>query len=78
MGQGRTYIRCEDELPSGIEVEEACQAFLNGKALISMGLLVNMIINDRFEVGVHSRLPKNPWTCKSRSRDPGVVGSMHL
>ena len=60
VGQGRTYIRCEDELPSGIDIEEACQAFLNGRALISMGLWVNMTINDRFEVGDHVPVTQKP------------------
>lgn len=60
VGQGRTYIRCEDELPSGVDIEEACQAFLNGKALISMGLWVNMTINDRFKVGDHMPVTQKP------------------
>ena len=60
VGQGRTYIRCEDELPSGVDIEEACQAFLNGRALISMGLWVNMTINDRFEVGDHVPVTQKP------------------
>ena len=60
VGQGRTYIRCEDKLPSGIDIEEACQAFLNGRALISMGLWVNMTINDRYEVGDHVPVTEKP------------------
>src|SRR5439155_669263 len=51
VGQGRTYIRCDDHDPSAIDVDEACRNLLAGRALISLGLLVNIRVNDRFGVG---------------------------
>lgn len=51
LGQGRSYIRCEDADSSSISIEEACHAFLDGRVLVSMGLWVNMRVEDRFEVG---------------------------
>lgn len=51
LGQGRSYIRCEDFSPSAISIEEACHSFLDGRVLISMGLWANMHVEDRFEVG---------------------------
>lgn len=51
VGQGRTYIRASDTDPSRIDVAAACSNLLAGRALVSMGLLVDMRVNDRFGVG---------------------------
>lgn len=51
LGQGRSYIRCDDTQLSSISIEEACHGFLDGRVLVSMGLWVNMLVEDRFEVG---------------------------
>lgn len=51
LGQGRSYLRVEDSDPSQISIEEACNALLDGRVLISMGLWVNMQVMDTFEVG---------------------------
>ncbi|HMC28801.1 MAG TPA: CehA/McbA family metallohydrolase, partial [Verrucomicrobiae bacterium] len=51
VGQGRTYIRCDDHDPGAIDVNEACRNLRAGRALISLGLLVNIRVNDRFGVG---------------------------
>jgi len=44
LGQGRTYIACEDNRPEAVSIEEAVKSFRSGRALVSMGLLVNMTI----------------------------------
>jgi len=51
VGQGRTYVQCRDERPGTINVEEACQSLLQGRALVSLGLLTQMKVDDRFSVG---------------------------
>jgi hypothetical protein len=51
VGQGRTYIRCPDGDPGDIPVDTALSALLKGRALVSMGLLVDMSVDDRFQVG---------------------------
>ncbi|MGE4550667.1 MAG: CehA/McbA family metallohydrolase, partial [Opitutales bacterium] len=51
LGQGRTYVRCPDNDPAAIDVAAACRAIREGRALVSMGLLANMKVEGRFEVG---------------------------
>ncbi|MBX6315058.1 MAG: CehA/McbA family metallohydrolase, partial [Isosphaeraceae bacterium] len=51
VGQGRTYIACPDGDPAHIDVERACRALREGRALVSLGLLARMTVEDRFSVG---------------------------
>lgn len=51
VGQGRTYIACDDHDPGHLNVEEACRALKAGRACVSMGLLVRLTVNGRFEPG---------------------------
>lgn len=51
VGQGRTYIACADDRPGQIDVPTACSNLLAGRALVSMGLLANMTVDERFHVG---------------------------
>jgi len=39
VGQGRTYVRCEDRDPANLDVESAVDNFLDGRVLVSYGLL---------------------------------------
>ena len=51
LGQGRTYVRCADANPAAINVGDACRNLREGRALVSFGLLANLVVNDRFGVG---------------------------
>ena len=51
VGQGRTYVACDDRDPAHINIDAACESFLKSRALISMGLLANMKIDERYSVG---------------------------
>ena len=51
VGQGRTYIFCQDSDPANIDVQEACANLRAGRALVSLGLLVNLTVQGRFRVG---------------------------
>ncbi len=51
LGQGRTYVKCADANPAAINVAEACHSLREGRALVSFGLLANLVVNDRFGVG---------------------------
>lgn len=51
VGQGRTYLACDDNDPARINVEEACRSMLEGRALVSMGLLTELRVNDKYGVG---------------------------
>jgi hypothetical protein len=51
LGQGRTYVACRDDDAAAIDVDAACESFLKGRALVSMGLLAQLTVNERFGVG---------------------------
>jgi len=51
VGQGRTYIACPNAGPDRIDVPSACSNLLAGRALVSMGLLTDLAVNERFKVG---------------------------
>jgi hypothetical protein len=44
VGQGRTYIRCDDRDPAAIDVAQACRNLADGRALVSMGLLCEVVV----------------------------------
>jgi hypothetical protein len=51
VGQGRTYIRCEDRDPANIDVASAVDNFLAGRVLVSYGLLVDPVVNGKYRAG---------------------------
>ena len=51
VGQARTYIRCNDEDPSAINVREAVKNFLEGNVMVSFGLIAEIEINDSYGPG---------------------------
>lgn len=51
VGQGRTYIWAPDEAPGAIDVDAAARALAEGRALVSLGLFVNLRVAERFGVG---------------------------
>ena len=42
VGQGRTYIACPDGDPGRIDVNAACRALQEGRAVVSLGLLAQI------------------------------------
>ena len=56
VGQGRTYIRCDDRDPGGIHVEQAVTNFVNGNVMVSYGLLMEMKVNGRYQSGDLARV----------------------
>ncbi len=56
VGQGRTYIRCDDRDPGNIDVEQAVNSFVQGRVMVSYGLLTNLQINDRYGSGELARV----------------------
>jgi hypothetical protein len=51
VGQGRTYIECDDRDVSKLDVAAACRNLKAGRAYVSMGLLPIMTVNNTFGVG---------------------------
>jgi hypothetical protein len=60
VGQARTYLAAPDEMAGKIDVDRACQSFVEGRALVSMGLLAQMRVEEKFTVGdLATALPEN-------------------
>lgn len=51
VGQGRTYIRCNDQEPANIDVDHATTAFVNGEVLVSYGLICEMTADAKYKSG---------------------------
>ena len=51
VGQGRTYIRCDDRDPGNLDVDTAVKNFLQGQALVSYGLLTELTVNGKYGPG---------------------------
>lgn len=51
VGQGRTYIRCDDRDPGNIDVKDAVDKFVRGQVLVSYGLLTKLVMEDKFQSG---------------------------
>ena len=51
VGQGRTYVACDDTRADRLDVAEACRSFRAGRALVSLGLLTDLVVDDRYHVG---------------------------
>ena len=51
VGQGRTYIRCDDGDVSQMDVTAAVENFLAGRVMVSYGLLVEMKVAGQFQSG---------------------------
>ncbi|HEY0651742.1 MAG TPA: CehA/McbA family metallohydrolase [Chryseosolibacter sp.] len=45
VGQGRTYVRANDSSPDAIDLHEVVDHFINGKVMVSCGLLASLEIN---------------------------------
>jgi hypothetical protein len=76
VGQGRTYIRCKDDKPGEIGVEEAVKNFLDSRVLVSCGLLTEITVDEKHgpgdlvpvngEVSVTVRVLGPAWTTADR------------
>jgi hypothetical protein len=51
VGQARTYVRCPDGDPGHIDVDQARRAMLEGRVVVSYGLLADITVNGRFGPG---------------------------
>ncbi|MCF0072811.1 CehA/McbA family metallohydrolase [Dyadobacter sp. CY261] len=51
VGQGRTYIRCEDSKTGKIDVGEATDQLLAGRVMVSFGLLAEIKVNGKYGPG---------------------------
>jgi hypothetical protein len=51
VGQGRTYIRCNDSQIDKIDILEATNSFTKGRVNVSCGLLCEITVNGRYQPG---------------------------
>jgi hypothetical protein len=51
VGQGRTYIQCNDKDPGKINADEAIRNFRDGKVMVSLGLMTKILVNDQYGPG---------------------------
>lgn len=51
LGQSRTYVACRAERPGQIDLDEVCASYKAGRLLVSLGLLAQMTVDERFAVG---------------------------
>jgi hypothetical protein len=70
VGQGRTYIRCDDRDPGNIDVEQAVDSFVQGRVMVSYGLLTNLTVNDRYGSGEMARVSGDTVKVNVRVQGP--------
>jgi len=51
LGQGRTYISCDDRDPGAIDTDAAMQSLRAGRVRVSYGLLTELVVNGRATCG---------------------------
>ena len=51
VGQGRTYIYCDHRNPGHIDLKQVTASLRSGKALVSLGLLTEMTVNEKYKAG---------------------------
>lgn len=57
VGQGRTYIRCDDRDPGNLDIDFAVNSFLQGRVMVSYGLLTELTVNDKYSSGELATTP---------------------
>lgn len=70
VGQGRTYIRCDDSDPGRIDVNAAVESFLKGRVMVSYGLLAELNVDDRFSAGDLATTEGDFWPVRIRVLGP--------
>ena len=51
VGQGRSYVACEDAAPGRIDVAAATRNFKAGRVAVSLGLLTRLTVDEKFQPG---------------------------
>lgn len=51
LGQGRTYVAAKDADPANLDLDEVWHSYKEGRLLVSLGLLVQLRVDDKFTVG---------------------------
>ncbi len=51
LGQGRTYVAAKDADAANLDLDEVWRSYKEGRLLVSLGLLAQLKVNDKFMVG---------------------------
>lgn len=51
LGQGRTYVACDDADSARLNLDQVWRSYREGRVLVSMGLLTHLKVNGKFGVG---------------------------
>jgi hypothetical protein len=78
VGQGRTYVACDDSDPAHINVDRACESFLKSRAVVSMGLFATIKVNDKYSVGDLATNLGNQVRIVSTIQGPGWTAVDHV
>ena len=78
VGQGRTYIRCDDRDPGNIDVEQAVDSFVQGRVMVSFGLLTQLTVNDRYGSGELARVGGDTVKVNVRVQGPHWTSATHV
>ena len=70
VGQGRTYIKANDDDPANIDIKAAIKNFRQGKVMVSFGLIAAITVNDQFGPGDIVPTSAAPLTVKVRVMGP--------
>ena len=73
VGQGRTYIRCDDRDLGNIDVATAVNHFVQGQVMVSYGLLAEMTVNAKYHSGELALSSDQAWQVEVRVLGPHWV-----
>ena len=73
VGQGRTYIRCDDHDPGSINVGAAVDSFIKGRVLVSYGLLVEITVDEKYRSGDLAQVGPQKFVVDARVLGPHWV-----
>ena len=51
LGQGRTYVAAKDADPANLDLDEVWRSYKEGRLLVSLGLLAQLRVDEKFTVG---------------------------
>ena len=78
LGQGRTYVAADDQNPAGVDLEEVWRSYQSGRLLVSLGLFVNMRVDERFKVGDLAMIPGPKLRVEIAVSGPAWVQADHV
>lgn len=78
VGQGRTYIRCDDRDPGNIDVDAAVNSFVQGRVLVSYGLIAELTVNEKYGPGELAPVPDNEVRVALRVLAPHWIGASRV